>query len=381
MRIRMYNVGYGDCFCLRDKKKNLLVDFGTSNGRIEGRPRRDIFDMVLSDLMSIENKNLLLTHFHLDHLSGLLYLMKHRRGSFDFGTIYLPDVFSSPEKSRTLALLLLSDLRKDSFLPSKQVSLYALVEALSSRIGKTKIAFLSRGRSFEGKYTALWPDHDEIGAMTERILVPLEKEHSWILKSVLAFAEKLRQMICSMAEDGTGEKPYAISALEQEFRDLRSMPEFRQLMDAVDAEDAEKWDIKNSISVVFQNSEDSEWNLLFTGDISGEYMKKIAGNYDGTLPLHEHYWCIKVPHHGTGSHYYNFADYTPENLLISNGIYHTLGKKQAKAARTTTEYAGMFHTWDVTMWCSNSSCCDGFRDGCSCKECEIISPRYYLDIR
>ena len=78
MKIRMYNVGFGDCYCLRDRKKSLLVDFGTNNSRIEGRPRREIFDLIISDLSTIECKNLLLTHFHMDHLSGLLYMMKNK---------------------------------------------------------------------------------------------------------------------------------------------------------------------------------------------------------------------------------------------------------------------------------------------------------------
>ena len=91
MKVRMYNVGFGDCFCLRDRKKSLLVDFGTNNSRIEGRPRREIFDVIISDLSTINRKNLLLTHFHMDHLSGLLYMMKNRDSSLDFGKIYLPD--------------------------------------------------------------------------------------------------------------------------------------------------------------------------------------------------------------------------------------------------------------------------------------------------
>ena len=92
MKVRMYNVGFGDCFCLRDRKKSLLVDFGTNNSRIEGRPRREIFDVIISDLSTIKSKNLLLTHFHMDHLSGLLYMMKKKDISVDFGKIYLPDV-------------------------------------------------------------------------------------------------------------------------------------------------------------------------------------------------------------------------------------------------------------------------------------------------
>ena len=62
MKVRMYNVGFGDCFCLRDRKKSLLVDFGTNNSRIEGRPRREIFDLIISDLSTISSKNLLLKH-------------------------------------------------------------------------------------------------------------------------------------------------------------------------------------------------------------------------------------------------------------------------------------------------------------------------------
>ena len=96
MKIRMYNMGFGDCFCLRDRRKNLLVDFGTSNNRIGGLRRSEVFDAVMSDLSTISHKNLLLTHFHLDHLSGLLYMMKKRKNSFEFVRIYLPDVFSRP---------------------------------------------------------------------------------------------------------------------------------------------------------------------------------------------------------------------------------------------------------------------------------------------
>ena len=77
MRIRMYNVGFGDCFCIRDRKGSLLVDFGAVNSKIEGRPRREVFDVIISDLTTIRKKNLLLTHFHPDHVSGLLYMMRY----------------------------------------------------------------------------------------------------------------------------------------------------------------------------------------------------------------------------------------------------------------------------------------------------------------
>lgn len=55
MKVRMYNVGF-ETASVSDRKKSLLVDFGTNNSRIEGRPRREIFDVIISDLSTIKSK-------------------------------------------------------------------------------------------------------------------------------------------------------------------------------------------------------------------------------------------------------------------------------------------------------------------------------------
>lgn len=382
MKIRMYNVGFGDCFCLRDRKKNLLVDFGTSNNRIGGHPRSEVFDVVISDLTTISHKNLLLTHFHLDHLSGLLYMMKKKKDSYEFGKIYLPDVFSEPEMSRTLALLLLADLVKDSCLPSHQVSLFALVEALCKR--PRNVELLSRGMIFEDRYQVLWPDKKVIAEETEQVLERLEDEERDAWNRIVEFAGKLRKIVWNMTRSTDFESMQrgTISELDREFRAICGMPEFNRLLGIMGAREMELRQFKNKISIVFQNKEDGEWNLLFTGDVQQKHMKMIADNYDGQIPLYEHYWCIKAPHHGTESHYFDFRPYTPENILISNGVYHANSKKRARMYRTSTQYTGLFHigNGDTYMCCSNSDCCDGCQDGCSCREQHIIAPQYYLDI-
>lgn len=384
MKIRMYNVGFGDCFCLRDRGKNLLVDFGTSNNRIGGQTRSEVFDIIISDMTSIAHKNLLLTHFHLDHLSGLLYMLKRRNSAYEFGKIYLPDVFSEQKMSRTLALLLMADLMKDFYLPSKQISLFALVEALCKK--PQKVELLSRGKVFEGKYQALWPDQDVIYAETEQIMQQLEGGFETVLEQVIAFADKLRRIVWFMTEDGREgmgkEGLPAIAELDRDFRALREMAGFDLFLDAVEEKRLGLRRFKHKISIVFQNAVDGEWNLLFTGDAEQEHMRMIAENYDGKIQLYEHYWCIKVPHHGTESHYFDFKAYTPENMLISNGIYHANSKKRAKEYRTSTQYAGLFHIGgdETYMCCSNCDCCDGFRDGCSCRELHVIAPNYYFDI-
>ena len=386
MKVRMYNVGFGDCFCLRDRKKSLLVDFGTNNSRIEGRPRREIFDVIISDLSTINRKNLLLTHFHMDHLSGLLYMMKNRDSSLDFGKIYLPDVFSKEEMSRTLVLLLLADLLKESGLPSRQVSLFALVDALLEN--RQNLELLSRGKIFEDKYQALWPDTDVIQRETDEVYNEICKNENLaaVMEELLNFAEKLRRIIWSMTEEGKAqtekeqEKISLAYVYDREFRRIKAIPEFKELLSFLNTNKVNLRQFKHKISIVFQNARDGELNLLFTGDVQPGHMKMIAENYDGKLPLYEHYWCIKVPHHGTQEHYFDFSQYEPENMMISNGIHFANSKKESKELRTSPLYGGLFYIPDTHMYCSNCDCCDCYENGCSCKEADVISPAYYKDI-
>ena len=384
MKIRMYNVGFGDCYCLRDRKKSLLVDFGTNNSRIEGRPRREIFDLIISDLSTIECKNLFLTHFHMDHLSGLLYMMKNKDSSFDFGKIYLPDVFSEEKMSRTLVLLLLADLVKDSCLPSRQVSLFALIDALLERQTQT-VELLSRGKIFEEKYQALWPDTDVTQRETDEVYNLLREKFPEIMDVLFDFAEKLRQIIWSMTDEGkvlseNNQKNIRAYVYEREFRRIKALPEFKELLTWLNRNQVNLRQFKHKISIVFQNARDGEVNLLFTGDVQPEHMQMIADNYDGKWPLYEHYWCIKVPHHGTQDHYFNFSGYEPENMMISNGIHFANSKTQSRELRTSPLYGGLFYIPDTHMYCSNCDCCDCYENGCSCKEADVISPSYYKDI-
>lgn len=442
MRIRMYNVGFGDCFCIRDRKSSLLVDFGAANSKIEGRPRREVFDVIISDLTTIRKKNLLLTHFHPDHVSGLLYMMRYRRDAYEFEKIYLPDVFSGPEMKYTLALLLLADVTKKASLPGRRVSLFALAEALCAR--KVKIDLLSRGSEFEGKYTALWPDVSEVSRETEEVFNSLIENHENAMTELVNIAEEVRELFLSMTEetleaeekseplsvpedtDGpesslkdpreysgeneeytqeklvlanedagaaiedTAEDPEEIEKervrrlnpekLEKKFRELQATEEFQALLESAEKQGHSLRQFRHKISLAFQNTIDGELNLLFTGDVQPQYMKMIAENYDGKIQLHEHYWCIKVPHHGTESHFFDFSGFSPENMMIPNGAYYDNSKKKSKNQRTSMQYGGLFYINDAHMYCSNCDCCDSYENGCSCREYDVISPSYYKDI-
>lgn len=442
MRIRMYNVGFGDCFCIRDRKSSLLVDFGAANSKIEGRPRREVFDVIISDLTTIRKKNLLLTHFHPDHVSGLLYMMRYRRDAYEFEKIYLPDVFSGPEMKYTLALLLLADVTKKASLPGRRVSLFALAEALCAR--KVKIDLLSRASEFEGKYTALWPDVSEVSRETEEVFNSLIENHENAMTELVNIAEEVRELFLSMtaetleaeekseplsvpedtdgpesslkdpreysgeneeytqeklvlanedagaAIEDTAEDPEETEKervrrlnpekLEKKFRELQATEEFQALLESAEKQGHSLRQFRHKISLAFQNTIDGELNLLFTGDVQPQYLKMIAENYDGKIQLHEHYWCIKVPHHGTESHFFDFSGFSPENMMIPNGAYYDNSKKKSKNQRTSMQYGGLFYINDAHMYCSNCDCCDSYENGCSCREYDVISPSYYKDI-
>lgn len=419
MRIRMYNVGFGDCFCIRDRKGSLLVDFGAVNSKIEGRPRREVFDVIISDLTTIRKKNLLLTHFHPDHVSGLLYMMRYRRDAYEFEKIYLPDVFSDPEMKYTLTLLLLADVTKKASLPGRRVSLFALAEALCAR--KVKIDLLSRGSEFEGKYTALWPDVRTVSSETEDVFNSLIENNEKAMTELVNIAEEVRQLFMSMTEDeneadvnlgaekevvdaagkqtdsdsagsvqgNNGTQEYAQAELrhrlkpeklEKKFRELQATAEFQALLECAEKQGHLLRQFRHKISLAFQNTRDGELNLLFTGDVQPRYMKMIVEDYDGRIPLHEHYWCIKVPHHGTESHFFDFSRFSPENMMIPNGAYYDNSKKKSKNQRTSMQYGGLFYINDAHMYCSNCDCCDSYENGCSCREYDVISPSYYKDI-
>lgn len=412
-KIRMYNVGFGDCFCLRDRKSSLLVDFGTSNKKIGKKQRDEVFDQVILDLSTIPKKNLLLSHFHPDHLSGLLYMRNQKEQAGEFRTIYLPDVFSNPGMTRILTLQILADLMNNSYLPGRKVSLTSLLETLC--MSPCHIVLLQRGMIFEKKYQVLWPDMDWIGREAGEIIdeIPEQVKIGW--NGLYELAEQMRQVIWSMTEEGKNSKSEEESGINgqtvlpqeaqgemepkqngdtgcgyqelgeqllKQFGQIRRSQEVIQLLHYFESRQMELRQFKYKISVAFQNKTDGELNMLFTGDIPPEYLQAVADNYDGTIPLHEHYWCIKVPHHGTASHYFDFSPYTPDNMLISNGIYYANSRKQERESRISGQYAGLFYIEDTTMYCASSENCEGSRSGCgcSCREHEILDPGYYRDI-
>lgn len=63
----MFNAGFGDCFLIKDGFANLVVDCGILNAMY---PSRSVLTRRLRSML-IDSPELLITHFHADHVNGI----------------------------------------------------------------------------------------------------------------------------------------------------------------------------------------------------------------------------------------------------------------------------------------------------------------------
>ena len=401
-KIRMYRTGFGDCCCLRDRGRNLVVDFGTSNQKIGSRSRTEVFERIWKDLEGIPRKDLLLTGFLPAHTQGIVTIWNQGMASDAFGTVYLPDLFSDKEHSGILAMLLLADLLEESYLPGKQVSLLYFLRTLVMQ--DTRIVLVSRGDEFAGKYRTLWPECSALTGYVAGILQCLNQQESFAWRQLLTEADNLRLAFLEFIKTrGTAVEEAEVSSAETEpgkghenrkeagvRKDLAQVQEGLNRLRISGVLDTLKTafarirrrpqELRDLSGLCFQNRVQGDLNLLFTGDVPPSVLQKIMNNSDGRVPVYSHYWCIKVPHHGTSSHYFDFTPWTPDLLLISNGQYYPDEKSQEKNCRVSAQYAGLFYIPDTTMLCAEDGCCDGNQNGCTCLDYEIVAPGLYKDI-
>lgn len=325
MDITMFQMGFGESILLHQEKSCLLVDCGS-----ESPCKKDYFDNVVQELKQYDQRSLLISHFHQDHINGIETLYKDNNRFFD--VVYLPDIFENGNVA--LELLILQHLMELKHKKGEDYQIWQLLYDLIK--AKNNVQLIQKGVSFEGascRFKALWPikDNKKIAAQWNNIRQTAHVAGFPIEEEITFIANKLRSAVQWLTRDVDTFSKYKMAKEETDvsltrFRDLHT--DYVKLLNAKDEESKRirenlktifKEFKENEYSIVFHTEDDYQLQILMTGDITKDGMKEIKKNL--TMPsvqLKDHYDVYKAPHHGTESHYCN-PEFVYDRLLISNG--------------------------------------------------------------
>ncbi|HXT64500.1 MAG TPA: MBL fold metallo-hydrolase [Pyrinomonadaceae bacterium] len=151
IRIRMYRIGFGDCFLVSlpdanqldgDTHKHILVDCG-----VHAQGDLDMIDRAADHIAETTGKKLAIviaTHSHQDHISGF----SNKFTSFEIGEVWLPWC-EDPDDKQAAKLT-----KKHAALAEKLEQRFA-VEARTARVDKTRAAAIAAVKNLVQNKTAL----------------------------------------------------------------------------------------------------------------------------------------------------------------------------------------------------------------------------------
>lgn len=366
MGIYMYNVKFGDCFQLADDlyPDGLVVDFGSLSAL------GSQFDKIVDHFDSTKPKKILISHYHLDHLSGLLYMMTNGL-VYKFSEILIPDIFSTRGLQRAIVLLYLNDFLESCNMPRRgRGTKYTLLEfATYLCANPLKVRLLKRSDKFDA-CTVLWPDEKHIVKYADELLLLFDNSSAFV-KELTDISDITAHLITTLIESGTN----TISERHQETlltirTRLDNLSRHHDLQYQLLRYQTQLTSFGHTVNVVFHNSVNGDNNFLFTGDIEKKDMKIIEVNTDKNpeLDLHMEYKYIKIPHHGTSAHFYDYTRYLPKNILISNGKSRVLNSYMI-----ASDYSKLYST-TTKLYCSNCNFCEAWATSCRCTNRQIIWP-------
>lgn len=379
-KLRMYNVEFGDAFLLYGQKENLLVDLGSIQETFNFDPIRDSIRSECVD----GQLSLLLTHFHRDHWSGLQnqpagHCLPHLK------MVYLPDIFQMRifRELDVVVRSLLSDFLDTVILRQKpQFSLADLLREVLPGLPKERICFLGRGDTFQvggNTYEVLWPRLTREDVVVKRdgpLRDFLNRVDAKLIAagSTVRLSETMEAMADVLLRDFASlvEHPYA-TVIHTEQRTYEELYRQAQRLSEILEKDLQ-WDDGefrgkvrhyakqlggdwNRVSLVFQEKAPNRMEkvnhdgVLMTGDIPKSILTKLSKGSFGAPSLQESYAVIKVPHHGTKSHFSAILPYS-RYFCISNGD----GNCGYKKITEQYEYVYGYFGKKADIRCTNPRC-------------------------
>ncbi|MBX4261312.1 hypothetical protein KTC96_06515 [Clostridium estertheticum] len=336
--ITMNNVLFGEFI---EVGNELIIDCGCKNtgifSSVMGRTFFEYLDIWNTAFTLIGGeKNVMISHFHKDHVNGLDHLAAHQ-----FNRVYVPSITLDNggihifKKSLLCYVVGSYNIKKIA-----QVYLNQVYLANELAINITGIMPICRGDIInigENIHEIKWPPiKGQIGisvTVLNEVINALRQEN--YIPKIMDMIDQISELYNRYIEMVNAHGDFIIeSGIELINNITISLEKFYTAVDNIHLDEIKRikeridhisqlnrqirGDINRTsiVSLMRYNVMDEEKVALFTGDITSDLYNKYIGNDIDKVNI------LKVPHHGTNERHH-YSDMLPdaEILLISNGIY------------------------------------------------------------
>lgn len=355
MNIQLFRMGFGESILLSEDSECLLVDCGSElpnrakdsscvyscchcshhYGKSSYHPcrhgsphcngcSRQAFHNVRLELAKFKNRSAMISHFHRDHINGFIELTDPNHHPISFDVVYIPHIFTMGEHPNMLDFLLMRYFLEER----KTHPTFSLWDMLINMVKtSTRIKLVKRESH---AFSTFGYDHDVLWPVPTRVNLSLvdlscfkpaaeflsSGEHS---QSIYTLSDKISEFVVNYENSNGNISWGTVDFITEQLAKAPFYPTFSDNELNKLAKSLRRANLDNEYSIVCQMR--GAKKLLLTGDIRKRTGKKILLNkFETSIPLFDHFYAVKAPHHGTNSHYLNFGCYTVfDHLLISNG--------------------------------------------------------------
>lgn len=339
--ITFFNMNFGDSFLIQDSNDSLLVDCGSINQR---KPQKDYMVDLIYHKIKHFNNGLLITHYHYDHTSSILVL--HNKG-IQFNNIYVRclDIkcFDFDFCSSLVDLLIYTLRSHDYNTFLKWLNPKGLINLLSKTGRVRGVNCTTNNKIYFGRTVAsiLWPSpidiklKEMIEIVDEIKLLLFEKSEGVLEDSSIGKIYRRIKVIYKcyksiyerlVGNEGGVSREELISIINNlDYENIElSEDNIQTFIKSIKISSRLRKrlsDLENHLSIVFEI--DSQ--LLMCGDADNAAMDAALLNYSTEHGYREirtdEFDIIKVPHHGTKSHYYDFKNNKSIYLIPNSKLY------------------------------------------------------------
>lgn len=399
LKVKMLKMGFGECIVVEGNSTNcLMIDCGSLES---AQNSNSYFASAVHTIKSYNNSEAMITHFHEDHINGFKYMIDSKNNcGIKFKQVYIPHIFTVGCRYNLIDYMLMYHYLENRKNKKNNFSLLDLLRGMVQNYIPFRL--LKRGDAFNScgsDNLVLWPQ--------PMVVYPEKKQDE--LKAKLSLPESAVNEIFSISDEicrlflrcaADGDRNYSnerileeiddlnkrINSIDEKIKDSESgdytlycngfsfptdqLSNFDDLIIVKDFKRRLSQAIKdkdNSTSIVFQTNIHEDY--LFTGDVPASILKKIITNaYHDGIVVHDRFFAIKAPHHGTTKHY--CKKLFDDNLIIRKElVFISCGNGGKGSYKISSSYFSNNHrlvcTNDTYTKCDSRICPHINTKGCN----------------